>query len=203
MRFSCGICHRDFTIINERDKKKVFNIQHFILNKMHCPNCGAGAGNANIVLHADCRKRLSGSPLNIDGFQVHCEGCPSIFNCFTGNVDDGHIEPLKETAEHLKEEANKRLDKIKQDVDTEKATQLKTNLKAAGVSFRFAKQYWYLKFLNTIWKLGHDDVLAILNDTWDTERTRIVAHVLTKKRISLLVVTKVFKMEMSAVERSG
>lgn len=34
-------------------------------------------------------KAYNGSVGNKDGMRVVCDGCPQVFNCWTGNVDDG------------------------------------------------------------------------------------------------------------------
>lgn len=138
----------------------------------------------NIILHQDCRSRVSG---NINtGLEVVCEGCNCVFNCWTGNVDDGeYIAPITKSPEILKEEAVAVVQNKKRDNELEWLQYLRKRMGNVGFCYFFKKQSWYAKFGGTVWKLTSDDIRAIRSCTWDTSQTKVIKHTFDNKGIKV------------------
>jgi len=217
LKFKCLRCQRDFTTLSENDKDKNFAFSHIILGKMKCPYCGASNGHLdnykkignkkttkrgyagwgsgerqapNISLHSDCRKRLFGNVTS--GFRVVCKGCPSFFNCWSGNVDDGMAStPIKE-----EKIIPAKKDIVKRTVDDYTA-KLKKYMKSIDFTIYEKDDKRYIKHANTIWKIGKEDSEVIINDTWNTNKTREIEKTLNKLKIDKKVFVRFFKYEIN------
>jgi len=202
-------CGKDFTTLSERDKFRKFAFTHFILDKMICPYChasnchllptkikrgrnkglsrGYAGWNAdrpqpNIILHQDCRSRLSGSMDT--GYEVVCEGCPCVFNCWTGNVDDGeHIPPIGKTPETKKEEAVVKVAVKKRDEQLEQLQNLREKMGKVGLSYETKNGFGYCRLGGTIWKLLTEDLASVRDNSWATAKTSVIKRSLDNKKI--------------------
>jgi len=152
---------------------------------MRCPNCHAsnyhvtpptrkGRGYAGwqnddrsaptIILHPDCQNRFTGTG-------VVCDGCYSMFNCLTGNIDDGaKIEERTETAPQVS------IKEIEQEDKAKKLNLLQKSLLISDFSYVGKDNILYAKYKGTIWKLDKDDIHAIINNTWDTDKTKVIKN---------------------------
>lgn len=226
MKLHCNRCQKDFTTLSERDKSKKFAFSHLILNKMKCPHCGASnqhlltkvkkgksrssrsrgyAGwdsdsnrpEPNIIVHPDCRARLIGNIGSPNGLEVHCEGCKCIFNCWTGNVDDGdYVSPLTKSIDVQREEAIVKVQEKKRDDDLQWLQDSRKRMGKIGFGYEFRKQVWYARFGGTVWKLTNDDVQAIRNSTWDTPQTMIIKRTFYNKGVKLILAKSLLMWEM-------
>lgn len=231
MKYHCNKCNKDFTTLSEKDKSRKFAFAHLILNKMSCPHChasnyakalkplkktrgryqpkrkslGEDYELPNVILHPDCRSRVVGNPMNIGGIQVACEGCRSVFNCWTGNVDDGdYNSPLEKSIEERREEARAKVAvaETKRDDELEYLNQLRTKMGKIGFRYEFGKEAWYARFGGTTWKLADDDVQAIRNHTWDTPHTIIIKRTFDKKGVKLAMAKLLLSLEIKIKERA-
>jgi hypothetical protein len=212
MKFICNICRKQFTTLADRDKHDLSALKHISLDQMKCPYCGANnkairfrnhgrgwgsnAGEEDVVkpsieLHPDCKRRTI---YNADGFGVVCDGCKSMFNCYTGNIDDGTI---------IQENEFIAPPPIKiRTVETNYPilTKLRERLASKQFSFKFQKETWYAQFVGTIWKLSNDDVVALTNGEWGkTIKTQAIQHTLQKYDISVGDVRQLFEYEKERV----
>lgn len=223
MRFRCTRCGRDFTTMSmERADKVVFSI--LVLNKIKCPNCGAGERTRTlkplrqsrcrwqpkrrsldtsdypepiIVLHDDCQTRLH----HLDGkYSVVCDGCPSAFNCLSGNIDDGaNIEDDIDKRRAKKvDEAKKYMARVnKQELDL-KFKKIEQGL--GQFSYQINGLVIYAQFGGTLWKLSEEDKQAILSNSWDTEKTKIIKTTLDKRSIDLSSAAEVLKWKLTTLK---
>ena len=210
MKFHCNRCNKDFTTLAERDKGKKFGFSHLIMDRMKCAFCGASNASRvlrplkktrnryqpkrrmvsdddappSIVLHQDCRSRLTGSLYSPEGYEVVCEGCKCVFNCWTGNVDDGeYIAPITTSMDEQRKEAVIKVEKKKVDDELQWLLDERKKMGKLGFSYEFRKQTWYARFGGTIWKLNPDDVQSIRECTWDTPQTIIIKRTFDNKGI--------------------
>jgi hypothetical protein len=194
----------------------------FLVDNMTCPNCGASNktkkfkplkktrsrwqpkrrsidmdeyDTPSIVLHDDCRSRLCGSIST--RVSVICDGCPSAFNCLTGNVDDGFTSD--NLVEKIKEEKSAQIEKAKiQAEDTKKRDEynkflkLVDSLKKLGFSYSITDGQNYARFGGTVWKLAEEDKKAILDNSWHTPKTMVMKNTFVKHDISLELVRELF-----------
>lgn len=229
MRFSCRNCGKDFTSFSERDEKRklAFTAIFYLLDKIACPHCNATnrikrpkplkqtsarwqpkhkASNPDdydepptIVLFDECRKRWRGSDCS-------CEGCPSVFNCLTGNIDDGKLETddpnYVEKKEAEKAELRQRaIDKGKLDKEVALLTRVRAMLGAKGISITTYNSFTYVKIGGTTWKLLPADIEAIGGLTWDTEQTSIIQKTLIRKKTNPEWTRVLLKLEIRAKNR--
>ena len=193
---------------------------------MSCPHChasnwrptrkvskGRGRGYAgwdtadipepNIIVHPDCRSRMSGSINSPEGLQVVCEGCKSVFNCLTGNVDDGDYNaPLTKSIEVQREEAKVVVAKKKRDDELQWLQEHRKRMGKMGFSYEFKKQAWYARFGGTVWKLTPDDVKAIRSCTWDTPQTMIIKRTFDNKGVKAILAKSLLIFEMLIQSRA-
>ena len=226
MRFVCNSCKSEFTTLSMNSGDK-FAFSIMMIDRMRCPNCGAAnkqhlakplkktrsrwqpvhrSRNSedyplpSISLHPICQRRLMGS-FSTQMF-VKCEGCPSAFNCLTGNVDDGN-GIIKETQEEALERQAKKVEKAKAQVAAKELKDAEDKLKAdvekfekSGLIFYKKNNVLYAKFYGTIWKLGSLDEQAILNNSWHTPKTTVIKNSLIKRNIDLSMAGKVLKWKL-------
>lgn len=231
MKYHCNRCNQDFTTLSEKDESRKFAFAHLILNKMSCPNCGASnrtkplkplkktrgryqprrkslgedAVMPDVILHTDCRTRIVGNPMNIGGIQVACEGCRSVFNCWTGNVDDGdYNSPLEKSIEERREEARVKIAvaETKRDDELDYLNHLRTKMGKIDFGYEFGKGAWYARFGGTTWKLDNEDVTAIRSGHWNTIKTRIIERTLQNRRVSVVMAKSLLLFEIQIKERA-
>jgi len=221
MKFRCNKCCKEFTTISLKGGEKIaFSV--FLVDKMKCPHCGAmntprelkplkhtrsrwqpkrrsmetsDYPEPNVTLHEDCQHRLINGE---SGFRVMCEGCPSAFNCLTGNVDDGNGEDVDWVEARKKariEEAKEKIKKIDDDKIKEDIKKLKLALGKAGLSCYCQNDKYYIKFCGTVWKLSEEDKQAIIEDSWHTPKTTVIKATLTNRNINLTEVRKLVNNE--------
>lgn len=210
MRYHCNRCGKDFTIIRADDKVK-FAFAH-MTDKMQCQLCGAKNqynvakksikksrgrwqgrrpsidtweySNPVVEMHSLCQQRVAGSMFSKEGMQVMCNGCPSYFNCYTGNIDDG-IDVPEESKEKKIERAKEELVKIQSrefDANYEKIRKWgKLNM----LTVELKDGVWRIKYAGTIWKLLNDDIKAIREGTWQTKNTTTISRTLERRNISV------------------
>ena len=225
MKFHCNRCGKDFTTLSERDKSRKFAFHHIVMDKMSCPHCHAsnwhpvskskskGKGYAgwqsydctepNIIVHPDCRPRMSGSIYSPEGLQVVCKGCKCVFNCLTGNVDDGdYISPLTKSIDEQRAEAVIKMQEKKRDDELQWLQDARKRMGKVGFSYEFRKQTWYAKFGGTVWKLTSDDVQSIRKCTWDTPQTIIIKRTFDNKGIKAVLAKSLLMWEMIIQSRA-
>ena len=226
IKFHCVKCGRDFTTFSERDKSRKFALHHIVMDKMTCPHChasnwrpvrkvskGRGRGYAgwdtadspepNIIVHPDCRSRMCGSINSPEGLQVVCDGCRSVFNCLTGNVDDGDYNaPLTKSIEVQREEAKVVVAKKKRDDELKGLQNLRNMMGKMGFGYAFKKQTWYARFGGTVWKLANNDIEAIRNYTWDTPQTIVIKRTFDNKGVKPIMAKSLLIFEMLIKERA-
>ena len=135
----------------------------------------------NITLHPDCQKRLVGTLYSPEGYRVVCEGCKCVFNCWTGNIDDGeYIAPIEKSAEEKKEYAVARIQKKKLEDEAKQSQDLKDKL---GLSYETKNGFGYCKLGGTIWKLSVEDLASIRDNSWTTTKTSVIKKSLDNKKI--------------------
>jgi len=231
MKFHCNRCKKDFTTLAERDASKKFAFSHLIMDKMKCPNCGAsnwhltnkskkkvnsrggysrgyaGFNNTerpepNIIVHPDCRQRLVGDFYSPDGLDVCCDNCKSVFNCWTGNVDDGDYNaPLVKSIDNQREEAKIRMADKKRNDELLRLQSLRRKMGTIGFGYEF-RQVWYARFGGTVWKLTNDDTKAISNYTWDTPQTIIIKRTFDNKGVNSHTARLLLIYEMRKVNKT-
>ena len=220
MKFHCNRCGKDFTTLSERDKDRKFALHHIIMDRMRCPHChasnwrptkkGKGKGYAgwgnydmpepNIIVHPDCRSRMSGSLYSPEGLQVVCEGCKSVFNCLTGNVDDGdYVSPLEKNIEQKREEAKIVLAKKKQNDERNYLEKLRRYFGSLGFGYAYRKATWYCYFGSTTWKLDANDIEAICTCTWSTPKTMVIKKTLDKREVKPVLAKSLLTFEIRSV----
>ena len=220
MRFHCQTCGKDFTTLS-----KEINKRHFVnldLRNMRCPHCSACNQEQNlkplkktrhryqpkrrsadtdeiyqpIVLSDICRSRMCCSFGNQIKFEVVCDGCPSAFNCLSGNVDDGVLEDLAEEKKVVrKQEVEvakvKVVDKIVED-NKAKFIQVKASLGKMGWDYEMHANR--LKCGGTIWKLDNEDRQAIVDGSWHTPKTIVIKNTFRNKGIDLSLAQELFRL---------
>lgn len=158
----------------------------------------------NIILHQDCRSRLSGSIYSPKGYEVICEGCKCIFNCWTGNIDDGeYVAPIEKSAEEKRKEAILKVEDKKRNDELQWLQDLRNRLGKVGFCYEFRKQAWYARFGGTTWKLTDDDIEAIRNYTWDTPQTIVIKRTFEKRGIALVGAKSLFIFEENEQGRNN
>ena len=206
MRFHCQECAKDFTTLSKENDKRAFS--NLILDDMRCPYCGCSNREVKlaplkhtrgrwqpkrrsrdtdevfqpIVLSSICQSRVA-LTYGESMFEVVCDGCPSAFNCLTGNIDDGVVEPedIKDKFKKIDEAKEKLLDKQKEE-EKLRLKKIEDGLRNQG--FAFVKlSDWYAKFRGTNWKLSDDDIKAITENTWHTPKTMTIKNTLTNHKI--------------------
>jgi len=233
MRFHCNSCNKDFTTFSERDRGKKFAFSHFIVDKMKCPHCGASNRSSiprkplkqsrgrwqpkrrsvdtddytpqAIILHPLCQKRLSGDFRT--GLEVVCDGCKSVFNCWTGNIDDGSLETddPQFAVEKRKDDVAKAKEVVadkKRDDELKWLNDLRVRMGKLGFGYEFKKQTWYARFGGTIWKLTDNDVQAIRNATWGTPQTMVIKRTFDNKGVKSILAKSLLIFEMLIKERA-
>lgn len=218
MRFHCNVCKQDFTILSQ-DKERKIAFSMFVVDNQTCPNCGAMNRTKkfaplkktrsrwqpkrrsmdmdeyalpDIVLHPDCQSRLCGS-ISIGKVTVICDGCPSSFNCLTGNVDEGFTsatqEDYKDKTNAINaakiEEAEKRLAEIKKRDEAEALIKLRDELGRRGFYYFATYGQMFARFNGTIWKLSKEDEKAILDNTWHTPKTIVMKNTFANRGLDL------------------
>jgi len=213
-------------------EKFAFSIM--MIDKMRCPNCGASnhahqskplkktrsrwqpvhrSRNSedyplpSISLHPTCQSRLMGSPSTT--MRVKCDGCPSAFNCLTGNVDDGNgivMETQEEMSERLEKQKNKAQAQLaaKELKDKQEMFEkMRDKLGKLGFSYEFKSGIWYARFAGTLWKLDTNDRSAILTGNYNTSKTIVIKNTLTKRKIQLSEIQKFLEESMLDVLRKA
>lgn len=234
MRYHCNRCNKDFTTLSD-DKGKKFAFSHFQLEKMSCPHCGATNRSnipkrplkqtrgrwqpkrrsmdtddyspPSIVLHPICQKRIIGSISSIEGIRVECEGCPSAFNCLTGNVDDGTITEsafeIQEAKDRAKAKAveDAKIKAVENKVNEDKLylKQLRDKLGNLNFCYVFQNNLCYARFGGTVWKLDRDDEKAILEQTWHTPKTIVIKNTFLKREIKPIMAQKLLYWEYTCL----
>jgi len=153
-----------------------------------------------IILHPDCQKRIISSVGSIGGMKVVCEGCPQVFNCWTGNVDDGLCSEIKAPDADKVKEATKAIveqDKILLQLQKQRAVFGKVKF-----GYESRNGCWYCRFGGTVWKLDTSDIEAIKSGNFGTKKTTIIRNSLKNKKLSLAAVTSLLLLEME-VASSG
>jgi len=159
-----------------------------------------------IILHEQCQKRLCGNPMSIEGMEVMCEGCPSAFNCLTGNVDDGSLKS-KEYAEDntqaladmrakLVEDAKVKVAEKKRDDEKDILKRLRLSLGNLGFRFIFQNGMTYARYQGTVWKLDMEDRRAIIAQTWHTEKAETIRKTLSNHGIKPMLAQKLLYWEI-------
>ena len=139
-----------------------------------------------------------------------CDGCPSAFNCLTGNVDDGsHKEEIpfaRPPVELANEEAAMKIKEAEEkaaELELKKAEQefenLKRKLGKLGFCYEFRNGEWCARFGGTIWKLSQDDTLAILAGDYNTQKTITIKNTFNKRNIDLSMAEKLLRKSMLKV----
>ncbi len=226
MRFHCNKCGRDFTTLAERDKARKFNLTHFVIDKMSCPNCHAsnwhmhngssrwheedndGYREPAIVVFEACQKRMVGNVFSPEGMSVNCDGCRHAFNCLTGNVDDGQLET--DDPDYVQKRAAEKLEKAKQavakkvrDDALEALNQLRKRMGKINFGYEFKNQMWYCRFGGTVWKLTDDDVQAICTSKWCSPNTTVIKRTFDKKGINSALARVLLVGEITEKNKSG
>jgi len=193
-----------------------------MLDKMRCPHCGAGEAPRKplkplkktrglyqpkrrsmdtsdypmptLTLHDECQKRLHGN-IAYGTVKVDCDGCPSSFNCLTGNIDDGLT--IEEDKAKRVEEAKKKVAEEDRKKETLRIKKVESGL--CGFSCSVKNGVVHAKFAGTIWKLSSEDEKAILENTWNTEKTKIIKATLDKRQVDLSSVIEVLKWKLSSL----
>lgn len=225
MKFHCARCNKDFTTLSERDESRKFALHHVVMDKMRCPYCdasnshlvpkpkkGKGKGRRgyagwdapdrpepNIIVHPNCQKRIMGSINSAQGLYVKCEGCESVFNCWTGNVDDGLYDaPLVKPPDVAAAKA--RVAEKERDDELEWLKELRKRLEKVGFSYLFQKQAWYATLGGTTWKLTEDDIESIRKFWWGTPQTMTIKRTFDKRGISAVLAKSLLILEMQMRE---
>jgi hypothetical protein len=181
---NCGATNRGaLSVASERYSK------HYRTRYQPRPRAATGEEDyipPNIILHPDCQKRVCGSSMNVGGLQVICEGCPQVFNCWTGNVDDGLCNEA-----HVPEKpviiktAQERLIETNRQLELANLNHLREKLGKEKFGYERKNNQWYCRYAGTIWKLSDDDVASIKSGEFGTPVTKVIKQTLDKHSISL------------------
>ncbi len=150
----------------------------------------------SIILHPDCQKRIMGSVGNKDGMRVVCDGCPQVFNCWTGNVDDGLCNVITEPSpKKVIIDAKKQVENQQKIAEEAAFQKMKQVMGKAGFCYEF-KNLWYCKLGGTIWKLDPADVNAITSGAFNTKKTTVIKASLNNRGLSLSTAKSLLEVEI-------
>jgi hypothetical protein len=162
MKLHCNRCRRDFTTLIDADRQKM--VRYLDFSKWRCPYCGVHntrtkarggwyrGGDTDeiqqpIVASRECQARIRGG---IDsGFSVVCDGCPSAFQCLTGNVDDGIEQSEDYNPAVIKIDLNE-MEKVNKRAELDK---LLKELKHNNITLYYKEGYYRIKVGSTIYKV--------------------------------------------------
>lgn len=223
-------------MFSERDEAKKFAFSHLLLDKMFCPHCGARNKShiptkplktsrgrwqpkrrsvdtddyeaPSVIVHEACQHRMTGSIYSPEGLQVICDGCRFVFNCLTGNVDEGKLETddpdfVAKRQEEKKIEAIQIVAKKQRDDELTYLLQLRKQLGKSNFCYEFKKSMWYCRFGGTCWKLSDTDIEAIRSQKWDTAQTTVIKRSLDNKGIKALMANLLLGCELLVQRRLG
>lgn len=140
-----------------------------------------------ITVSEICQKRLMVSFGSRMVAEVVCEGCPSAFNCLTGNIDDGIPDTVVPEDNKAKQIAEAKVVVEKKEKE-DKLAQVKRNIESLaklGFTYYTDGGKCYAKFRGTIWKLSDDDVKSIMCNSWNTPKTMAMKNTLINRKIDL------------------
>lgn len=148
----------------------------------------------NIVLHTLCQSRICGN-ISSGHTTVVCDGCPSAFNCLTGNVDDGLVDKVgaEERQDRkiiqkveLIKEAEEKVAEAKRKATEKHMLDLAATLRKQGFSFGVPIDNlgWSARYCGTVWKLDTEDLKAILDNSWHTPKTVVMKNTFSNRKLN-------------------
>jgi hypothetical protein len=156
-----------------------------------------------ITLHPLCQKRLVGNPMSIGGMEVACTGCKAVFNCWSGNVDDGLIETndpdfVAQQKAEAEVKAKELVAKNQKLQNAKTVIQFRQKLGKENFRYEFRNNAWYVRFLGTLWKLSEEDIEAIREQKWNTKTTEVVKRSIESRGIPINTARSLLYWELQA-----
>ncbi len=171
MRFRCIRCGYEATTFG--DKKLKFRVNEALFEDLHCPRCYSAMELCDV-----CKARITREG---NRWIAVCNGCPEYFNCLTGNVDDG-VAPKAKQIVQTKEDMIEQYKRKKHGDMLKYYTDKLHGKFSIHKAFEKNGEVVLSVTINKCTKLNisEKDIDAIIKGTWDTEKTKLIYHTMTK-----------------------